>query len=149
MKYALWDKDNTTLVSSYFLVPPHKCVLLSAIGFKQFKQQSEASFRGPQLVCVERLLYTFNKQAFKSLRDCDWIFLPRLSATEEEVANEGVASCGCYWSLDMCNNMKFVGLPGTYRLHFNDPTMVGEAQVYAELYDYEQIPPHIAGMFFQ
>lgn len=145
MRYALWEPDNLTVESSFFLVPPHKCVLLSAVRFEQFKHREDASFRVPQMACVERMLYDYIPP---KARCNDFVFIPSLVMCEE-VASDTVSSGGCYWSLSMCDNMKFVGLPGTYRLRLNDPTAVGTAQVYAELFDYEQIPPQMAGMFFQ
>lgn len=145
MRYALWEPDNLTVESSFFLVPPHKCVLLSAVRFEQFKHREDASFRVPQMACVERMLYDYIPPKAR----CNaFVFIPSL-VMGEEVASDTVSSGGCYWSLSMCDNMKFVGLPGTYRLRLNDPTAVGTAQVYAELFDYEQIPPQMAGMFFQ
>lgn len=145
MRYALWEPDNLSVESSFFLVPPHKCVLLSAVRFEQFKHREDASFRVPQMACVERMLYDYIPP---KARCNDFVFIPSL-VMGEEVASDTVSSGGCYWSLSMCDNMKFVGLPGTYRLRLNDPTAVGTAQVYAELFDYEQIPPQMAGMFFQ
>ena len=145
MRYALWEPDNLTVESSFFLVPPHKCVLLSAVRFEQFKHREDASFRVPQMACVERMLYDYIPP---KARCNDFVFIQSL-VMGEEVASDTVSSGGCYWSLSMCDNMKIVGLPGTYRLRLNDPTAVGTAQVYAELFDYEQIPPQMAGMFFQ
>ena len=134
MRYALWEPDNLTVESSFFLVPPHKCVLLSAVRFEQFKHREDASFRVPQMACVERMLYDYIPP---KARCNDFVFIPSLVMCEEVASDT------------MCDNMKFVGLPGTYRLRLNDPTAVGTAQVYAELFDYEQIPPQMAGMFFQ
>lgn len=145
MRYALWEPDNLTVESSFFLVPPHKCVLLSAVKFEPYKLRTDSSFRVEQMACVERMLYDYVPP---KNRNGEFVFVPSL-VMGKEVASDTVTSGGCYWSLSACDNMKFVGLPGTYRLRLNDPTAVGIAQVYAELFDYEQIPPQIAGMFFQ
>lgn len=148
MRFALWGKDNDTLTSSLFNVPPRKCVLLTAVDFAEYKYSTEVSFRTKQCVCVERLVYEMlPEQLGTPSCGCDWIFDPK-RALAQEVGVISVASYGCNWELDSCNNVRILGLPGTYRLRLNDATALGTAQVYAEQFDYTQLPPQISGLFF-
>lgn len=148
MRIALWSPDNLTTVSSYFVVAPSRCVLLSAVGLSEYKTQTEASFRATQLVCVERTLFDPLPRDFaEGGCGCDWVFTERQMAKES--ATESVAVDGCSWSLSYCNNNRIVGLPGTYRLRLNDASAIGEVQVYAESFAINQIPPQVSGLFFQ
>lgn len=148
MRFALWSKDNDTLTSSLIYVPPRKCVLLAAVDFAEFKFSQEASFRTKQCVCVERLVYDMLPEQLGVQRSgCDWVYeLTRPLAAEVGVLT--VATGGCPWMLDSCDNLRIIGLPGTYRLRLNDSTAIGTAQVFAEQFDYNQIPPQISGLFF-
>lgn len=149
MRYPLWEPSNVSEVSSLFVVHPGKCVLLAATGLSEYVTQTEAGFRAPQMVCVERLLFEFTKAALKPAGcDCDWIFNPSASMAKG-VMDDTVAVGKCYWTLSLCDNMGIVGLPGAYRLRLNDPTAVGTVQVYAELFDTSQIPSQMTSIFFQ
>lgn len=149
MRYPLWEPANTSEVSSLFVVHPGKCVLLAATGLQEYATQLEAGFRVPQMVCVERLLFEFTKAALKPAGcDCDWIFNPA-APMAKNVMDDTVSVTGCYWSLTHCSNIRIVGLPGTYQLRLNDPTVVGQMQVYAELFDASQIPVQMSEIFFQ
>lgn len=151
MRYPLWSPSNASEVSSLFVVYPGKCVVLSAVGLADTATQTEASFRTKQMVCVERLLYEPMKQTTRRSADdcgCDWI-IDVSARMAIEVSGDAVSVGGCHWTMDSCDNVKIVGLPGTYRLRLNDPTAGGVAQVYAELYDASQIPAQLFGMFFQ
>lgn len=149
IRYPLWSPDNLSSVSSLFVVHPGKSVLLTAVSFPEYKTQQESGFRVPMLACVERMLYEYDQNALRPVcGGCDWMFdLSRTMATE--VASESVASSGCHWVLSQCDNVKLVGLPGTYRLRLNDSTAVGTVQVYAELFDNVQIPAALYNMYFQ
>lgn len=152
MKYPLWGPGNLSMVSSLFVVHPGKCVLLTGANFAAYKSQDDSSksFRVAQMACVERLLFDYAPSILKNARscDCDWLFdITKVGASEANAA--AVASGGCHWTLSACDNMRIVGLPGSYRLRLNDPTATGVVQVYAELYDASQIPVQLTGMFYQ
>lgn len=148
MRFALWSADNTTLTSSLFYVPPRKCVLLSAVNFAEFKFSQESSFRTKQCVCVERLLYDLLPEQLGIPKcGCDWVFEP-VRPLAAEVGVLSASTNGCFWTLDSCDNLRIIGLPGTYRLRLNDSTAIGTAQVFAEQFDYAQLPPQISGLFF-
>lgn len=146
MKYPLWAPTNTSEVSSLFVVQPGKCVVLSATGLQEYATRLEAGFRVPQMLCVERLLFDFAPSAIEKFScGCDWIFDPVATKVMDDV----VSVSGCYWALTHCNNIRIVGLPGTYHLRLNDGTAVGTVQVYAELFDASQIPVQMSEIFFQ
>lgn len=148
MKYPLWG-DPTSETSSLFVVQPGKCVLLVAVGLEEYATQTEAAFKTPQMVCVERVLHEFMPGAIKPVScDCDWVFRYDRPLAKE-VASEAVSVGGCRWALSQCDNVGIVGLPGTYRLRLNDATATDQIQVYAELFDASQIPAQMTSIFFQ
>ena len=148
MKYPLWE-NPVSEVSSLFVVHPGKCVLLAAVRLDEYATQTEAGFRVPQQICVERVICEFLPGTIKPrFCDCDWVFnLDRQMAVE--VSSETVSVGGCSWTMSKCDNVGIVGLPGTYRLRVNDATATDHIQVYAELFDASQIPVQMSGVFFQ
>ena len=78
---------------------------------------------------------------------CDWIF-DIDNTRAEEVVDQIVQTCDGTWTLSACNNLGIIGVPGSYRLELNDPTAIGEAQVYAELIKVSELPPQISNLFF-
>ena len=54
----LWDDANNTLLSSPFYVKPGWSAVLFAVGLSEEKvRKSAAEFKGPQMICVEKLIY--------------------------------------------------------------------------------------------
>lgn len=145
----LWSDSNLTLLSSVFIVPPERAVLLFASGLLAERVRTSASqFKGPQAVCVERVVFGIDSPAASSFRDgCSCVvdgFLPSAAMK----AFEQVQTCSLPWMLDPCRNIGVIGIPGTYRLRLNDATAIGNAQVYAEWFDFDAIAPQAYGVFF-
>lgn len=145
----LWEPSNISMDSSIFRVNAGQAVLLFATGFaaKRYRETVE-EVDAPQMACVNRLLLTSaNLSEHKTHKGCDYVFDAtniRPSQAEDEV----VFVDGCGWSLTACNNLRLIGVPGYYRLHLNDATAVGTAQVYADIYDAHNLPAQLAGLFF-
>lgn len=149
MRYPLWPKGVTTLESALFVVPAGGAVVLTAVGFEQYKTQESGEAKTEQQACVQRVLHEFTPDALRCCDGpCEWIYvLSRPMA--REISSEVVSIGGCGWSLSMCDNLRILGIPGTYRLELNDSAALGVAQVYAELYNIDQIAPQVVGPFFQ
>lgn len=152
---ALWADDNKTLHSSPFEVKEGTVVALFAVGLEQFKvRQDSQTMQDKQRICVSRIvrdytLGTAQKQG-PVMNYCECNFVLNTSwLTEIELAEEIVTSGGCVWQLTQCSNFRIVGIPGLYRLHLNDDTVIGKAQVYAEQYDIQNIPMQMADLFFK
>ena len=150
MSQPLWSDINRTPYSSVFTVPPGKvCVLFAAKLQKEKYREDNSDFMSPQAVCVRRLVHDFDQSKFLIRSDCgccDWIFDVE-GYTEEVVADELVGT-NCCWMLTKNKNMGIIGVPGTYRLELNDSTAIGEAQVYADLYDAADFPQQVKDLFF-
>lgn len=145
----LWQKNNRTMYSSVFNVPAGYCVTLFATGLLDEKvRQSAEEFTVPQIVCVRRLVHEYEKaQTILCEGCCGYIF--DLANVRADTINDGlVSTCGRPWQLDPCRNIGIIGVPGTYRLHINDATAVGVAQVYADWYRASQIPSQVESLFF-
>ena len=147
--FPLWADDNDTQFSSLFYVPPGFSCLLTADGLAMDAyRQSATDIKSAQTVCVRRVLFDFDKnrvldhQSRKNTMrlQCDWIY-DISQATANEVSNLQLYSCCEPWSLSKLNNVKVIGIPGTYCLMLNDPTAIGTAQVYAEQISNDSVMP--------
>ena len=145
----LWGELNDTVLSDVFHVPAGKCAVLFATGLSEEKTRVSAEeFKGPQMICVERVGLAAN--VGEPVSPCDGQCGPSsarpMSARVE--ASDVVESCVMPWTLEPCHNLGIIGIPGAYRLRLNDATAVGTAQVYAEFYDVSAIAPQAYGAFF-
>lgn len=145
----LWSGSNSTQLSSVFIVPPGRAVLLFASGLLDERvRTSAAQFKGPQAVCVERLVFGFDAPAPASFRDgCACVVDASLPSADMK-SSEQMQTCSLPWMLEPCRNFGIIGIPGTYRLRLNDATAIGTAQVYAEWFDFDAIAPQAYGAFF-
>ena len=150
--YPLWSETNTSLYSSVFTVPTGKAAILFATGLLPEKVKVCAGeFKTKQTVCVRRLLFDFEPTEFSAYMveglPCGAIFdIDKVKAVN--IVDDIVRTCGLPWQMTMCRNIALIGVPGTYRLQFNDATAIGEAQVYMELVDANAIPSQIENLFF-
>lgn len=145
--FPLWEPTNYTVFSSVFNVPVGYCCILHATDFKAEKYRDDAAtFIGPQVACVKRLVHEFKARRVVNLQ-CDWIF-DIDNSRAEEVVDQVVQTCDGTWTLSACNNIGIIGVPGSYRLELNDPTAIGVAQVYAELVKVSELPSQISNLFF-
>lgn len=146
----LWDDANDTLYSSPFYVKPGWSAVLFAVGLSEEKvRKSAAEFKGPQMICVERLIYECRDA--EPLPDCCGICSQSRGPRAPEailVAEDYVETCSLPWALEPCRNLGVIGIPGVYRLHLNDATAIGTAQVYVEFYNHEDIAPQVYGAYF-
>lgn len=154
MLNPLWLPENNTLHSAAFEVAAGYAVLLFAVGLEQFKvRQDSKEMQDAQRICVSRILRDYNGEPTRkigpamSMCDCGFVFEASWP-TEIELVEEVVASNGCVWQLTQCDNLRILTVPGVYRLHLNDDTVIGKAQVYAEQYALEDIPLQASGLFF-
>lgn len=141
---SLFAKERSNL----FRISPGSAMLLTATGFKQRKKRTDAmQFDGPQVACVRRILFGHECKPLPEQVPCGWILDPRqIHATLD---SDDVVISGCTpWQLTACNNIGIIALPGVYQLEFNDSTMVGVAQVYAERYNLEELPSTLSGLYF-
>lgn len=149
MSVPLWSPENTSVYSSVFSVAPGKVIVLWAADFPRFKFQVENEPRTPARACVRRLVHEFGGALPVAKKSgCDWL-LDFGNIRSELAADIDVVSNGCTWSLDKCDCVKAIGVPGVYQLELNDSTIVGTAQVYAEQYDVAQLAPQVRDIFFQ
>ena len=146
----LWDGSNDTLFSSVFVVPPGWSVVVFATGLLSEKvRRSAAEFKGPQLLCVERLVFRCDapKVSAPQCDGCCSYVLGAMPIAELDSA-ELVETCFLPWVLEPCRNIGAIGIPGTYRLRLNDATAIGAVQAYAEWYEHGAIAPQAYGLFF-
>ena len=146
----LWDDANNTLYSSHFYVKPGWSAVLFAVGLSGEKvRKSAAEFKGPQMICVEKLIYDCKFPEPKP--DCCGICSHSREIEPPEavlVADDYVETCSLPWALEPCRNIGVIGIPGVYRLHLNDATAIGTAQVYAEFHPHKAIAPQVYGAYF-
>ena len=146
----LWNGSNDTLVSSVFVVPPGWSAVIFAAGLLSEKvRRSAAEFKGPQQMCVERLVFRCDAPKAQAPQ-CDgccpyvWDVMP----TAELKYADLVETCSLPWILEPCRNIGIIGVPGTYRLRLNDATAIGTAQAFAEWHEHGAIAPQAYGLFF-
>ena len=145
--YPLWGPLNRTLYSSVFAVYPGQCCVLHAAHLEDWKVRQDAKeILVPQTICIRRLIHEFN--AVPVAREtCNWIFDVR-DVMADEVDDHPVVTCNGPWQLTKCRNLGIIGVPGSYRLQMNDVTAVGEAQVYAEIFDLSSFAAQVKDLFF-
>lgn len=147
----LWDSENITQDSSIFEVKAGKALVLFAVGLLNDKAVATGEFRGPQAVCVSKILYDVveNTRSVKAepTSFCDCNFIHGSSQNVLSSVESLVNTNGCPWQLTPCNNIAVIALPGFYRLHLNDETAIGKAQVYAEQYDLYDLPANIPSFY--
>lgn len=145
MPVALWSNSNS-IYSDIFSIAPGKVCMLYAIGLEKEKVRvTDAEFKTCQSVCVRRIVHLAKKELARGGILNDWIVS---SVDVEMVADDIIQNSDCCWELTHANNLRIIGVPGTYRLELNDATAVGVAQVYADLIDVTQLPQQIAHLFF-
>lgn len=146
----LWDDANNTLYSSHFFVKPGWSAVLFAANLSEEKvRKSAAEFKGPQMVCVEKLIYDCKHPEPKD--GCCGIcsHVRDVEAPQAELqAVDYVETCSLPWSLEPCRNLGVIGIPGIYRLRLNDATAIGTAQVYVEFHPHKAIAPQVYGAYF-
>ena len=141
----LWSDTNFTQYSDMFRVPPGKVCVLFAQGLENVRTKTSTSeFTGPQVICVRRVLFS-PEFGFAKNATCDWV---QSATVATKIVDELVQVCGQCWTLTPTNNLGIIGVPGVYRLEINDTTAIQVAQVYAELFDADALPPQIAPVFF-
>lgn len=146
----LWDDVNDTLYSSAFYVGPGWSAVLFAAGLSEEKvRKSAAEFKGPQMACIERLVYECESPEIVSACGvCGQNSYEVRPAVAELKALDSVETCSLPWTLEPCRNIGIIGIPGVYRVRLNDATAVGTAQVYVEFYKHEAIAPQVYGAYF-
>lgn len=150
----LWLPDNNTIHSAAFEVKEGMAVTLFAVGLEMFKmRESSQETQTEQCICVSRILRDYEAKSVRKIGpamnicDCGFIF-DATWLTEIELIEEVVTSGGCPWRLTQCDNFRILAVPGVYRLHLNDDTAIGKAQVYAEQYAIGNIPQQASSLFF-
>ena len=139
----LWAKGNDTMYSSVFTVMPGTMVTLLAVGLEQFAyRQDSRTARDQQRVCVARVVHeqdftpTTVKRGPQNTCGCFVYAMP----PDVKVIEETIRIGDCPFQLSTCNNFLVLTIPGAYRLHFNDETMIGKTQVYAEIFGLSRLP---------
>lgn len=138
----LWLPSNETQDSSVFKVCPGTVALLVATGFERFRTRTEAKeFESPQLACIHRLIFDYETVAVGALEPrsaCDYLY--EITQTLTHVTDEVVWNKRCMWSIGGCDNTKIIAVPGTYYLHLNDASAIGQAQVWIDVYKTADMP---------
>lgn len=154
MLNPLWLPENNTIHSSYFEVEAGKAVSLFAVGLEQFKMRQDfKEALDEQRICISRVLRDVSTDTVKvkgpamNMCDCGFVYTS-MTSTDNGMVEEMVSVNGCPWQLTQCNNFRILIIPGTYRLHLNDDTAIGKAQVYAEQFAIQNMPQNAAGLFF-
>lgn len=145
--HPLWSPLNKTQYSSVFAVFPGQCCVLHAAHLEEWKVRQEAQeILVPQTICVRRLIHEY-KDIPREDCPCNWIFDIK-AVYAELVDDHPVITCNGPWQLTRCRNLGIIGVPGTYRLELNDVTAIGEAQVYAEIFDLSSFAAQVKDLFF-
>lgn len=146
MSIPLWPVGSTSMYSDIINIAPGKVCVIYASGLEIERcRTSNDEFKGPQAICVRKLIHAADMVLVRRSTWCDWVVTPTNAAT---VMDDVVQVSGCCWELTHNNNLRIIGVPGTYRLELNDCTAIGTAQAYADLYSVEQLPHNIAHLFF-
>lgn len=139
----LWAKGNDTMYSSVFTVIPGTMVTLLAVGLEQFAyRQDSRTALDQQRVCIARVVHEHVpgsgviKKGPQNTCGCFVYAMP----PDVKVIEETIRMGDCPLQLSTCNNFLVLTIPGSYRLHFNDETMIGVTQVYAEQFGYSELP---------
>lgn len=146
MSVKLWSAGNSTIYSDVFNIPQSKVCLLCATGLEKEKVRvTDAEMKTCQIVCVKRIVYLSDGVLGLGGVLNDWVVT---GVDVSKVVDDFVQINNCCWELSHANNLRVIGIPGVYRLQLNDATAVGVAQVYADLYDADQLPNQVAHLFF-
>lgn len=145
---SLPDRIFNPIRSNPFRIEPGYSILLTAVGFKEEAYKEDGTvFSGPQVACVRRILLGHECKPLPDQIPCGWIFDPKM--VHATIASDEVVISNCQpWQLTPCNNIGIISLPGLYQLEFNDATMIGVAQVYAERFENRHLPQNLQGLYF-
>ena len=146
MYVGLWSAENSTMYSDIFSIAPGKVCVLHATGLEKEKVRvTDTEFKTCQTVCVRRILHMAEGIVTPTSVFADWVVS---GVNVSKIVDDVVQWNNSCWILSHANNLRIIGIPGTYRLELNDATAIGVAQVYAELYDANQLPSQVAHLFF-
>lgn len=145
MVIRLWNEANHTLYSDIFAVPEGKAAILMAAGLEGNKvKATDTEISVPQTFCIHRLVLK-SDTIVKCNTFCNWV----VESTPAEIETDQVISiCNNCWTLTDERNFAIIGVPGLYRASLNDATLVGVAQLYAELVALDSIHSGTANLFF-
>lgn len=146
----LWEPDNDSDCSSVFIIKPGEVGVLLATDFAKYRYRTEESEPyALQGACVYRYLLDNSSLANSGIypnATCDYLFDPSRIALDNVWVP--LYKCGQSWFIHACDNLKIIGLPGTYQLCMNDSTAVGTAQVWLETMPMDKISAAMADYFF-
>lgn len=144
----LFKPENASLFSNVFTVPEGKCCVLHAVGLKREKIRTDASeIKVAQQVCVRRMVHSYRPDDDDCECSCGCSFdMDDVSA--KNIADQPVVTCSGPWALSACDNLRIIGVPGTYRLELNDSTAIESVQVFADMYDNHAFASQVTGLFF-
>lgn len=141
----LWRETNHTLYSDIFNIPEGKAAILMAAGLEGKKVKvTDTEFTTLQTFCINRLILK-SDVIVKCNNFCNWVVEPTPAEIEAEIV---VTICNECWTLTDERNLAIIGVPGLYRATLNDATLVGVAQLYAELVPLNSIHSGTANLFF-
>lgn len=145
MVIRLWPDNNRTMLSDIFTVPEGKAAILMAAGLEGNKVKvSDTEISVLQTFCIHRLILK-SDTIVRCNAFCNWV----VESTPAEIeAEEVVTICNECWTLTDERNLAIIGVPGLYRASLNDATLVGVAQLYAELVALDSIHSGTANLFF-
>lgn len=146
----LWPEDNHTVDSEIFHVRPGEAALLVAAGLLAHRvRASQEEFDEPQSACLSRLVSSDGTVVKRTVTSpcpqCTGVL--EYSSTAGSSIEVPVMVNGCRWTISACNNFRILAVPGAYRLHLNDETAIGKAQIYVDIFKLEQLAPNIKPEF--
>lgn len=143
----LFKPERQSLYSNVFSVPAGQSCVLHAVGLAREKVRTDATeVKVPQQICVHRVLYGFRPDECDCDSCCCVFDMDDVSA--KNIVDQPVQTCNGPWALSECDNLRIIGVPGIYRLELNDPTAIGVAQVFAEMYDNHNFAVQVKDLFF-
>lgn len=148
----LWDCENETQYSSIFTIKPGYVGLLIASGFEKYRYRASAEeAQALQGACVYKYM-AFDSchldKAIVPVSICDYVYDYSMVHTTFDEAWAPVNRCGKSWFISACDNIKIIGIPGTYQLYLNDSTAIGQAQVWLDTLPFDKIPVQVSDYFF-
>jgi hypothetical protein len=144
--FALFDDKSVSAMSAPFRLLPGHVAEFSAFNFSQFLVQPDADrARVYQGACLHQIHYT--SKPLPEYVPCSGV-IPDFSQLGKILVEGPVFVNGCHWSLDACNTLRRLDLPGVYRFILNDPVAAGVVQIYMRVYTTGEITSGNSTVYF-
>jgi hypothetical protein len=142
--YHIFDERSVSQESAPFRLLPGHVAEIMAFGFtsQPFRRDPDEAFM-QQEACIHRVYYT--ETELPEYCPCTGLSLPKIADYRGKILIEGhISNKGCFWSLNYCNNLVLIDIPGVYRLILNDPNAPGNVHIYLRSYSKSELPRNSA-----